>query len=215
MGYFLSKIKAFVLNITYNYHNTHFLMSIANVNYLPVDDYHEVAFIGYSNVGKSSMLNALTRRNNLAKISKTPGCTKLINLFKVDTGARLVDLPGYGYAKASKKIKCNWKYLLYEYLYKRKNLKGIVLLMDIRHPLKNIDQQIIYWAINVTMPILILLTKMDKLSYYKSNMILTKLRNEFTDLNITIKIELFSSINKYGLNKLQQQLNLWLSNNND
>ena len=140
----------------YNFNLVHFVMSAPSISDLPEDTGAEVAFIGRSNAGKSSCLNA-------AKTSRTPGRTRLINLFELEPGKRFVDLPGYGYAKVSKQEKATWDRSLEEYLQKRESLKGLVLLMDIRNPLKEGDRQMIDWSLAAGIPLQILLTKADKL----------------------------------------------------
>ena len=147
----------------YNFNSVHFVMSAPSISDLPEDTGAEIAFIGRSNAGKSSCLNALCSRKTLAKTSRTPGRTRLINLFELEPGKRFVDLPGYGYAKVSKQEKATWDRSLEEYLQKRESLKGLVLLMDIRNPLKEGDRQMIDWSLAAGIPLQILLTKADKL----------------------------------------------------
>lgn len=146
-----------------HYQNTHFITSAPDIRHLPEDAGIEVAFAGRSNAGKSSALNRLTNQKNLAKTSKTPGRTQLINLFKVTDNCHIVDLPGYGFAQVPLEMKKKWQKSLGEYLQKRECLKGLVVLMDIRHPMKDLDQQLIYWAVEVNIPVQVLLTKADKL----------------------------------------------------
>ncbi|MDG6370056.1 ribosome biogenesis GTP-binding protein YihA/YsxC, partial [Glaesserella parasuis] len=133
--------------IKLNYHKTHFLTSAPDIHHLPEDSGVEIAFAGRSNAGKSTALNALTNQKNLARTSKTPGRTQLINLFEVEPNCKLVDLPGYGYAAVPEQMKLQWQRSLGEYLQKRECLRGVVILMDIRHPLKDLDQQMIEWAV--------------------------------------------------------------------
>ncbi|MCR3756068.1 MAG: GTP-binding protein YihA [Sodalis sp. Psp] len=148
----------------YNYHITRFMMSAPDIRHLSTDSGIEIAFTGHSNAGKSSALNTLTNQRNLARISKTPGDTHLINLFEAEPGIRLVDLPGYGYAEVPEELKYKWQRTLGEYLQKRDSLKELVVLMDIRHPMKDLDQQTVRWALDVNIPVLVLLTKADKLA---------------------------------------------------
>ena len=150
--------------IKLNYHKARFLTSAANISQLPEDSGVEIAFAGRSNAGKSTALNALTNQKSLARTSKTPGRTQLINLFEVEPQCKLVDLPGYGYAAVPEQMKLQWQKSLAEYLQKRECLQGVVILMDIRHPLKDLDQQMIEWAVASDLPVLLLLTKADKLS---------------------------------------------------
>ncbi len=146
----------------WNYQLTHFVTSAPDIRHLPADTGIEVAFAGRSNAGKSSALNTLTNQKNLARTSKTPGRTQLINLFEVAEGKRLVDLPGYGYAQVPEEMKIVAA-RAGEYG-KRLCLKGLVVLMDIRHPLKDLDQQMIEWAVESDIQVLVLLTKADKLA---------------------------------------------------
>ncbi|WP_367680768.1 ribosome biogenesis GTP-binding protein YihA/YsxC [Candidatus Fukatsuia anoeciicola] len=194
-----------------NYHKAYFITSAPNIHCLPASEGIEIAFVGYSNAGKSSALNTLINKKNLARISKIPGRTQLINLFGVINGIRLVDLPGYGYAKVPEKIKNKWQYVLYEYLENRNCLKGLVMLMDIRHPLKLLDQQIITWAITANIPILLLLTKTDKLALSMANTQLNIVRKAMISFMGDIQVEKFSSTKKIGINKLQEKLDNWFS----
>lgn len=139
-------------------------MSAAQVSQFPPDYGAEVAFVGRSNVGKSSALNAITGKKSLARISKTPGRTQLINFFTVNPRLRLVDLPGYGFAKVSRDQQALWQELIEAYLEQRESLKALVLLMDSRHPLTALDQQMLQWLLTRSCERLVLLTKVDKLN---------------------------------------------------
>ncbi|MBC8943996.1 ribosome biogenesis GTP-binding protein YihA/YsxC [Xenorhabdus indica] len=195
----------------YNYHMTHFVTSAPDIRHLPQDVGIEVAFAGRSNAGKSSALNALTRQKSLARTSKTPGRTQLINLFEVEEGIRLVDLPGYGYAQVPEEMKLKWQRALGEYLQKRECLQGLVVLMDIRHPLKDLDRQMIEWAVVMQVPVMILLTKADKLASGARKSQLNKVRQELARLEGDIQIENFSVLKKIGIDQLEQKLNSWFS----
>ncbi|CAM3770935.1 ribosome biogenesis GTP-binding protein YihA/YsxC [Xenorhabdus thuongxuanensis] len=195
----------------YNYHMTHFITSAPDIRHLPQDVGIEVAFAGRSNAGKSSALNALTRQKSLARTSKTPGRTQLINLFEVEEGVRLVDLPGYGYAEVPEEMKRKWQKALGEYLQKRECLLGLVVLMDIRHPLKDLDMQMIEWAVVMQVPVMVLLTKADKLASGARKSQLAKVRQELASLNGDIQVEYFSALKKIGTDKLEQKLNLWFN----
>lgn len=151
------------MSVKIHYQNTHFITSAPDIRHLPEDEGIEIAFAGRSNAGKSSSLNRLTNQKNLAKTSKTPGRTQLINLFKVADGCHIVDLPGYGFAQVPLEMKLKWQRALGEYLQKRQSLKGLVVLMDIRHPMKDLDQQLIIWAVECGIPVQVMLTKADKL----------------------------------------------------
>lgn len=187
-----------------------FLKSAARVNQLPEDQGYEVAFAGRSNAGKSSALNCLTTIKNLARTSKTPGRTQLINLFSLDEQRRLVDLPGYGYAQVALQVKIEWQKHLAHYLEVRESLKGLVLLMDIRHPLKDLDQTMIDWALNRELPVHILLTKADKLSRSEVKNTLLKVRKHYELAAHLISLQSFSSLKKEGVDELIMQLNQWL-----
>ncbi|MGC1183098.1 ribosome biogenesis GTP-binding protein YihA/YsxC [Legionella sp.] len=188
-----------------------FLKSAAKVIHLPEDTGYEVAFAGRSNAGKSSALNCLTGIKGLARTSKTPGRTQLINLFSLDNERRLVDLPGYGYAKVALQVKLEWQKHLAHYLEIRQSLKGLVLLMDVRHPLKDLDQMMIDWALNRELPVHILLTKSDKLSHSEVKNRLLKVRKHYELAEHLISVQSFSSLKKEGVNELIVLLNQWLA----
>ncbi|CDH20062.1 MULTISPECIES: ribosome biogenesis GTP-binding protein YihA/YsxC [Xenorhabdus] len=195
----------------YNYHMTHFVTSAPDIRHLPQDVGIEVAFAGRSNAGKSSALNALTKQKSLARTSKTPGRTQLINLFEVEEGIRLVDLPGYGYAEVPEEMKRKWQNALGEYLQKRECLLGLVVLMDIRHPLKDLDMQMIEWAVVMQVPVMVLLTKADKLASGARKSQLAKVRQELASLGGEIQIENFSALKKIGIDQLEQKLDYWFN----
>jgi GTP-binding protein len=187
-----------------------FLKSAARVTHLPEDTGYEVAFAGRSNAGKSSALNCLTGIKGLARTSKTPGRTQLINLFSLDDERRLVDLPGYGYAKVALQVKMEWQKHLAHYLDVRQSLRGLVLLMDVRHPLKDLDQMMVDWALNRELPVHILLTKADKLSRSDVKNTLLKVRKHYELANHLISVQAFSSLKKEGVDELILVLNQWL-----
>ena len=195
----------------WNYHVTHFVTSAPDIRHLPADTGLEVAFAGRSNAGKSSALNTLTNQKNLARTSKTPGRTQLINLFQVAEGCRLVDLPGYGYAEVPEEMKLKWQRALGEYLQKRQCLKGLVVLMDIRHPLKDLDQQMISWAVQSEIEVLVLLTKADKLASGARKSQLNAVREATKEFAGNVQVEMFSSLKKIGVDKLKQKLDSWYS----
>jgi GTP-binding protein len=191
------------------YSQATFLKSAALVTQLPADTGYEVAFAGRSNAGKSSALNCLTGIRQLARISKTPGRTQLINLFTLDEQRRLVDLPGYGYAKVPMKIKQNWQKNLSHYLEVRTSLRGLILLMDIRHPLKDLDQMMISWALNRQLPVHILLTKADKLSRGPAQSTVLMVADHYKLMNDLITVQAFSSLKRQGVDELIILLNKW------
>lgn len=196
------------------YSNAIFLKSAARVNQLPPDEGFEVAFAGRSNAGKSSALNTLTGIKSLARTSKTPGRTQLINLFTIDEQRRLVDLPGYGYAKVALKVKVDWQDNLAHYLEVRQSLKGLVLVMDIRHPLKELDQMMINWSLNRELPVHLLLTKADKLSKSEVKSTVLKVKKTYELAEHLVTIQSFSSLKKEGVGELIEQLNQWMSISN-
>lgn len=186
-----------------------FLQSAARVEQLPKASGYEVAFAGRSNAGKSSALNCLTGINQLARTSKTPGRTQLINLFTLDESRRLVDLPGYGYAKVPKQVKEDWQKNLAHYLEVRECLKGLILLMDCRHPLKELDQMMVNWCLDRQLPVHILLTKADKLSRSEVKNTVMKVRKFYSLQEELITVQGFSSLKKEGVDELINQLNKW------
>lgn len=200
-----------VYKAIFNYQQTRFLTSAPDIRALPDDSGIEVAFAGRSNAGKSSALNTLTRQNSLARTSKTPGRTQLINTFHLAENKRLIDLPGYGFAKVPLEVKEKWQKSLSEYLMKRQSLKGIVVLMDIRHPLKDLDQQLVHWAVQSGLSVLILLTKADKLSPGPRKKTVLEVREASLAFMGDVTVEAFSSLNKIGLAELEQVLDRWFS----
>ncbi|MFT7306706.1 MAG: GTP-binding protein [Candidatus Azotimanducaceae bacterium] len=184
-----------------------FLISAAKFKQCPPDERAEVAFCGRSNAGKSSAINALTRQKGLARTSKTPGRTQLINFFELSNGQKLVDLPGYGYAKVPMSVKDHWRQHLDEYLRTRESLRGVVLMVDIRHPLKEFDKMMIQWSGESDLPLHLLLTKADKLSNGAQKNALLKVNN---DLSGACTVQIFSATKKMGLPTLQARLNDWL-----
>ncbi|GMN88926.1 ribosome biogenesis GTP-binding protein YihA/YsxC [Francisella sciaenopsi] len=194
-----------------NYTKAKYIMGAAKVSQLPEDIGVEVAFAGRSNAGKSSALNTLTDQKGLARVSKTPGRTQLINLFDLGDNKRLVDLPGYGYAKVSEAIKKQWQSEMENYLTSRKCLEGIVLLVDSRHELKEFDSLMIEMAISFDLNLHILLTKADKLNN-KERAQANKMIESFLKTFIRtdkISYQLFSSLSKMGLDKLKERLDVW------
>ncbi|MDG2916240.1 ribosome biogenesis GTP-binding protein YihA/YsxC [Bisgaard Taxon 10/6] len=199
--------------IKLNYHKTRFLTSAANIKQLPEDKGIEIAFAGRSNAGKSTALNALTNQKNLARTSKTPGRTQLINLFEAAPNCKLVDLPGYGYAAVPEQMKLQWQKSLAEYLQKRECLGGVVILMDIRHPLKDLDQQMIEWAVSSDLAVLLLLTKADKLSQSERSKTVKMVREAILPFQGDIQVEAFSAQNKLGIDRLSAKLDEWFAPN--
>ncbi|WP_163831249.1 ribosome biogenesis GTP-binding protein YihA/YsxC [Spartinivicinus ruber] len=193
-----------------NFQKAQFLTSASNLSQCPEDQGYEVAFAGRSNAGKSSALNTLTGSKKLARTSKTPGRTQLINFFSISDLQRLVDLPGYGYAKVPEEMKKQWQYHLEQYLSQRQCLMGIVLMMDIRHPLKDFDLMVMQWANSCEMPLHILLTKADKLKYGAAKQTLSKLQSIIGSYHNPISVQLFSALKKTGVDELRVKLSGWL-----
>lgn len=193
------------------YTKTRFLKSAAKLSQCPPEILREVAFAGRSNAGKSSALNCLTGNGKLARTSKTPGRTQLINYFQIgEEPLALVDLPGYGFAKVPLEVKNEWQKELDNYLTKRDALIGLVLLMDIRHPLKEFDLAMVRWAQRSKLPLHILLTKADKLKRGPAQATLLEVKKAVTALGGLVSVQTFSSHNGEGLKLLQQRLDSWL-----
>jgi len=188
-----------------------FTISAPDIRKLPEDSGIEVAFAGRSNAGKSSALNTLTNQKSLARTSKTPGRTQLINVFEIGDNKRLIDLPGYGFAKVPLEMKKKWQKALGEYLEKRESLKGLVVLMDIRHPLKDLDMDLIQWAADSELPVLALLTKCDKLSQGKRSAEVLKVKKALAPLNADIKVQAFSSLKRTGSEQADTIICDWFS----
>lgn len=184
-------------------------MSAPNIHHLPEDTGIEVAFVGRSNAGKSSALNALTQQKSLARTSKTPGRTQLINVFTLDSMRRVIDLPGYGFAQVPLEVKEKWQQSLTEYLHDRNSLRGVVILMDIRHPLKESDRNMVEWAIHHQLSVIVLLTKADKLKRGPMMNSVLYVQKELKEFKDNLKVIPFSSTKKTGLDELTIILDEW------
>ncbi|MEW9809316.1 MAG: ribosome biogenesis GTP-binding protein YihA/YsxC [Candidatus Symbiodolus clandestinus] len=207
----VSVVRLIQLGIdTINYQSARFILSAENIGQLPQQSGREVAFVGRSNAGKSSALNSLTNQKKLAKTSKLPGRTRLINLFQVAEQSYLVDLPGYGYAQVPDSVKQKWQHSLSDYLWQRRQLQGLVLLMDCRHPLKILDQQLIRWTAEHSLPLLIVLTKKDKLTHSAYKQQELKVQQSLQCYPGKIDVLGFSATKRWGIEALQQKLTLWL-----
>ena len=193
-----------------NFQETSFTTSAAQLQTCPTDSLAEVAFAGRSNAGKSSAINTLTGQTNLARISKTPGRTQLINFFTVEEGKYLVDLPGYGYAKVPLAVKNKWQLELEKYLRNREPLVGLVLLSDVRHPLKEFDRTMIEWASQSNLPLLLLLTKSDKLKRGPAQNTLLTVQKELAVMP-NVSVQLFSSLKQVGIKPALRTLTDWLN----
>ncbi|MCF6288402.1 MAG: ribosome biogenesis GTP-binding protein YihA/YsxC [Proteobacteria bacterium] len=188
---------------------TKFLTSAYKVAQLPDDIGLEIAIAGRSNAGKSTTLNTLVGNKKLAKVSKTPGRTQLLNCFDLGDDMRLVDLPGYGFAKVPKKVKAHWQHEINIYLQQRKSLIGVVIVMDIRHPLKEFDRQFLHWADQSGLYSHVLLNKSDKFRSGKKKAVLMEVTQEMLQISRTTTIQTFSGLKKEGIPELSSTLLSW------
>ncbi len=186
-----------------------FLTSAPDLKRCPKDDHLEVAFAGRSNAGKSSVLNQITGNKRTAKVSKTPGRTQLLNFFSLNNGNRLVDLPGYGYAKAGKSAQIAWQKSVNQYLSHRDNLVALVLVTDIRHSGQPYDEELISWSAASELPIFVLLNKADKLSYSAQQKALNSFKRSHAD-HPNMAVICFSALKGSGKAELIEQLIAWL-----
>jgi GTP-binding protein len=199
---------------TINFNSAVYLRSAPSIKDCPSEDGVEVAFAGRSNAGKSSALNTLSRNKKLARTSKTPGRTQLINYFTLhkDERLRVVDLPGYGFAKVPRSMKVAWEKNMSEYLQKRESLQGLVLVMDIRHPMQDADTMLLNWAIGAELPVHILLTKSDKLKRgaAKNTLLAVEKNMRESGVDDLVSAQIFSSLNKTGIDELESRLSSWM-----
>ncbi|MDR1163096.1 MAG: ribosome biogenesis GTP-binding protein YihA/YsxC [Candidatus Accumulibacter sp.] len=192
-----------------------FYTTVAHLRDLPPESLREVAFAGRSNAGKSSAINVLANQTRLAFVSKTPGRTQNLNYFSLGDGRFFVDLPGYGYAKAPKEIRAQWEGLLAPYLIYRNPLVGLVLIMDSRRPLTDLDQRMIGWFSQTGKPIHILLTKADKLTRRERAETMTKVNAALMEMKIGASAQFFSSLKREGIAEAEEKLCEWLEIAND
>ncbi len=192
------------------YQQAHFIQSATTQSTLPAELGFEVAFAGRSNAGKSSSLNRLCQQKALARVSKTPGRTQLINFFALPQGRYLVDLPGYGYAKVPEKVKKKWQAFIESYLTTRFTLRGLVLIMDIRRPMQDYDKVMLSWAQSRNLAIHILLNKSDKFKRGKATASLLKARKELKQYTNPVSIQMFSAFKGDGVDLLRDKLDEWL-----
>jgi len=190
--------------------NAAFHITVAQIRELPVDSLAEVAFAGRSNAGKSSAINTLCNHKRLAFVSKMPGRTQHLNFFRVDEGRFLVDLPGYGYARAPKAQKHVWQALIGGYLSDRTQLAGLVIIMDIRHPLTELDRSLLEWFRPSGRPVHVLLSKSDKLSRGPAAQTLLAVSAELKKLGMNATVQLFSSLKKVGVDQAEGVVRDWL-----
>ena len=187
-----------------------FSTTVANLNDLPTDSVCEVAFAGRSNAGKSSAINTLADHTRLAFVSKTPGRTQHLNFFTLDAGKYFVDLPGYGFAKAPEEIRAQWEGLLAPYLQFRSPLVGLVLIMDCRHPLTELDLQMLDWFAQTGKPIHVLLSKADKLTRQEQTLVLREVGDVLSRIGEHCTLQMFSSLKRFGVAEAEAVLAKWL-----
>ena len=190
--------------------NAVFAISAEKLSDLPPPDGAEIAFAGRSNAGKSSAINALAGQTRLAFVSKTPGRTQLINFFRLTNGALLVDLPGYGYAAVPEKIRRHWQSVLAAYLSRRSSVCVLVLIMDARRPLTELDRQMLEWFGPTGKPIHVLLTKADKLTRNEAAATLRSTREALSPWSDQVSVQLFSSLKKTGMDEAESVIGGWL-----
>lgn len=194
------------------FRSAHFIKSAEKLSQCPVDQGLEVAFAGRSNAGKSTALNTLTDQKKLARTSKTPGRTQLINCFGLNVeDRRLIDLPGYGFAKVPVAMKIKWQAHMQDYLMNRRSLAGVVLVMDIRHPLKEFDHMMLDWSKSNKMQVHVILTKSDKLKRGPAKSTKLQVQKALKDLEVIGTVQTFSGLNGDGIDELRLKLSTWLS----
>lgn len=196
---------------TISFNSARFLISASRLDECPPDTGAEVAFAGRSNAGKSSAINSITAIGKLARTSKTPGRPRLINFFSLNRdNCRLVDLPGYGYAKVSRDMKDDWQKHLDNYLSQRLSLKGLILVMDIRHPLTDFDQMMVEWCEHNNLSLMILATKSDKLKFGQAKTALLNIGKRLESYSCVQHLIMFSATSKKGVDESRQALGNWL-----
>lgn len=188
------------------YRSAQYVISAHQLKQLPADSGYEVAFAGRSNAGKSSAINTLTEQKSLARTSKTPGRTQQIVIFDLDEERRIADLPGYGYAKVPEKLRAHWRKVMQRYFDERECLRGVVLVVDIRHPMKPFDEQMLAWCAASGLPCHILMTKADKLKRGPAQAALHKVRRSLPE---GASVQVFSAKNREGMDVLIKRLNEW------
>ncbi|PID45538.1 MAG: YihA family ribosome biogenesis GTP-binding protein [Proteobacteria bacterium] len=193
--------------MTSNYRNATFLSSATTRKTLPPEQGLEVAFAGRSNSGKSSTLNCLCGQKALARVSKTPGRTQLINFFALPDSNLLVDLPGYGYAKVPEKVKIEWQKFIESYMTKRTTLTGLVIIMDIRHPMREHDLIMLEWAEAKQLPVHVVLNKSDKLKRGAVSKSLQETKKALKEYNLSASVQTFSALKRLGVTELSNKLN--------
>ena len=188
-----------------------FHTTVADLRDLPADSRCEVAFAGRSNAGKSSAINTLANHSRLAFVSKTPGRTQLLNLFRTPAGLYLVDLPGFGYAKVPEAIRRGWAELIERYLREREALVGLIHIMDVRHPLTALDRQLLDWFLPSGKPVHILLSKADKLSRGARAATVVQVRRALAAWEGQVTVQAFSALSKLGVEEAEAVVQGWLA----
>ena len=192
------------------YRKAKFLLAVQHLEQLPENIQYEVGFAGRSNAGKSSAINTITGIHSLARTSKTPGRTQQIVYFTLDDEHSLVDLPGYGFAKVPMSVKKHWHALMEGYFTNREALKGLVLVMDIRHPMRDFDEQMLAWCDNNNTPVHILLTKADKLSKGAGSSVMHKIEKTLKDSEYhNASVQMFSSLKRTGSESVMEKMDQW------
>ncbi len=195
------------------YQGAGFLTAATRIEQAPEDRGREVVFAGRSNAGKSSAINALCHQRALARTSKTPGRTQQLIFFALDEERRLVDLPGYGYARVSESIKLEWQAHMADFLERRRSIAGLVIVMDIRHPLADYDRQMLAWGLRGGLPVLLLLTKADKLgrgAAHSAQLAVEREARGQSGTDAMLHVLAFSAQEKTGVEALQALLDQWL-----
>lgn len=193
-----------------DYSKAQYVLNAHRLDQLPPDRGAEVAFAGRSNAGKSSAINAITRQKSLARTSKTPGRTRHLVVFELDKARRLIDLPGYGYAKVPDRVRQHWNTTLDDYFRTRESLRGLVLIMDIRHPLRPFDLGLLRWCQQARLPCHVLLNKADKLKRGAASKVLLEVSGKLKTSGWDCQVQLFSSRSGDGVDKARARLDAWL-----
>jgi GTP-binding protein len=192
------------------FQQTTFMKSTTKLDQFPPDQGQELAFVGRSNAGKSTVMNVLCQQRQLAKSSKTPGRTQLINFFSVTEQLRLVDLPGFGYAKVPQAVQKTWHLMMQEYFENRESLKGLVHIMDVRHPMQPLDEVMLDWAYNKGCSVHVILNKADKLSFSQAKQQYFLVAKAINNCWPGSSLQLFSGLKRQGIDEAFDQLQIWL-----
>lgn len=206
----MAVFQAIKFHMVISLKNARFIAGAAQLHQAPADFGHEVAFVGRSNSGKSSAINALTHNGKLARISKQPGRTQQINFFELAELQRIVDLPGYGFAKAPLEVRESWTKLIETYIAQRESLRGLILVADVRRGITELDWTLLEWCHHVAVPVHILLSKSDKLSRSAMGLALSHVRDVLHGAHLPAEVQLFSAVTGVGLQQAQGVVSHWL-----